>query len=63
MTRLKKYRTFLVIAEPPRVAGNVVPLRSARVKVSSPAPGVASAPRETSWRDLVRRLAKKLAKR
>ena len=39
---MKKYRTFLVIAERARAEG-------------TPA-------RETSWRDLLRRLAKKLAK-
>jgi hypothetical protein len=53
---MKRYRTFLAIAATPRVHGKVVPLRSARVKAP------ASASRETSWRDLVRRLANKLAK-
>lgn len=61
---MMKYRTFLVIAEPPRVEGNVIALRSARVRRAPVVPAVAAAPRrETSWRDLVRRLAKKLAKR
>ena len=64
-----KYRTFLVIAGPPRVEGNVIPIRSARVRRVPLVPIVptlvaASAPpRDTSWRDLVRRLVKSLAKR
>jgi hypothetical protein len=58
-----KYRTFLIIAEPPREEGNVIPLRSARVRRMPPAPVIQSPPpRETSWRDLERRLARKLAK-
>jgi hypothetical protein len=62
---MSKYPMFLVIAETPRVLGKVVPLRSARVKASAPALAAAasSASRETSWRDLVRRLARNLAKR
>src|SRR6185436_3088942 len=60
---LIKYPTFLVIAEPPRDAGNVIPLRSARVRRAPPAALVGSPPRrDTSWRDLVRRLLKNLGK-
>ena len=59
-----RYRTFLVIAEPPREEGNVIALRSARVRRAPLVAAVECAPpRETSWRDLVRRLAKKLRKR
>ena len=58
-----KYPTFLVIAEPPRDAGNVIPLRSARVRRAPPAALAGSPPRrDTSWRDLVRRLLKNLGK-
>ena len=43
--------------------GNVVPLHRPHVQLlATPAPA-APLPRETSWRDLVRRLAKNLAKR
>jgi hypothetical protein len=59
---MRKYQTCLVIAEPPRPEGNVIALSSARVR--APVPAVVPPPRrETSWRDLVRRLAKKLRKR
>jgi len=61
---MTRYRAFLVIAEPPRAEGNVIPLRSARVRRPAPiSVGGSAAPGETSWRDLVRRLAKKLRKR
>ena len=57
-----KYPTLLVIAEPPREEGNVIRLRSARVRRVAVVRAVEGPPsRETSWRDLVRRLAKRLA--
>ena len=59
---MRRYQTFLVIAEAPRAAGNVVPLSMARIQAPSRAADGPQA-RETSWRDLVRRLAKNLAKR
>ena len=44
--------------------GNVVSLRTPRLRLVAPVTAIASAPpRETSWRDFVLRLAKKLAKR
>ena len=60
---MNKYRQFLILREPPRAAGNVVPLRMARVRAVTPSGPVPPPSRETSWRDLVRRLAKRLAKR
>ena len=61
---MRKYRQFIILREPPRAAGNVVPLRMARVRIVPPSScGPVPPPREASWRDLVRRLAKSLAKR
>jgi hypothetical protein len=62
---MSNYRRFMILREPPRAAGKVVPLRMARVRTVTPPPSGPVPPpsRETSWRDLVRRLAKRLAKR
>ena len=62
---MSKYRQFIILREPTRAPGNVVPLRMARLRSVTPRPSGAVPPpsRETSWRDLVRRLAKSLAKR
>jgi hypothetical protein len=61
---MSKYRALFVVSAPPRVESNVVSLCAPRVRPVAPLAPVASAPpRETSWRDLVRRLAKSLAKR
>ena len=61
---MSKQRPFPVMTAPQDAPGNVVPMRRARwYDIAAPMPGSKSGRRETSWRDLVRRLAKSLAKR
>jgi len=61
---MSKQRLFLVATEATRPEPNVVRLRTTLVPPKVLPVGAASAqPRETSWRDLVRRLQKKLARR
>lgn len=60
---MSKPRLFLVTRDSPRGEDNVVvPLRTMLV-LPQPAPIASAEARETSWRDLVRRLRKKLTRR
>lgn len=62
-TAISKPRLFLVASDLPRGADNaVVPLRTMLV-LPKPMATACAEPRETSWRDLVRRLQKKLMRR
>ena len=62
---MSKYRSYLFLVERPLAVHNVVPLRAPAVPVGgAPLSAAASTKaRETSWRDLVRRLTKQLARR
>jgi hypothetical protein len=60
---MSKFPACLVIAEPPLAEGEVVPLGSTDGGLAPARLADGVQPRETSWRDLVRRLAKNPAKR
>ena len=60
---MSKDRLRVVASEPPPDQGDVLPLRAAAQLKLAPIATAWPPRRETSWRDLVRRLAKNLAKR
>jgi len=61
---MSRFRPYLVFVQPPAAQCNVVPIRRSPVRAAmAPARADATYARETSWRDLVRRLTKSLAKR
>ncbi len=61
---MSTFRPYLVLVQPPAAECNVVPIRSSPLDAAkTPARADGTYARETSWRDLVRRLTKNLARR
>ena len=61
---MSRFRPYLVLAQLPAAECNVVPIRSSPVQAAmAPVRADGTYARETSWRDLVRRLTKSLARR
>ena len=61
---MSRFRPHLVLAAAPAAQGKVVPIRNPAANAAiAPARANATHARETSWRDLVRRLTKNLARR
>jgi hypothetical protein len=61
---MSRFRPHLVLAAPPAAERKVVPIRSPAASAAiAPAQANGAQARETSWRDLVRRLTKKPARR
>lgn len=60
---MSRFRPHLVLAARPAGEGGVVPIRNAAANAAiAPARANGTQARETSWRDLVRRLTKQLAR-
>ncbi|HYX46041.1 MAG TPA: hypothetical protein VE820_04375 [Sphingomicrobium sp.] len=61
---MSTFRPYLVLVQPPAVECNVVPIRRSPTHgTMARARADGTYARETSWRDLVRRLTKSLARR